>query len=191
MYLIFIFFRCSCEERLLLLSLSFEISLNKYFENIYADCLFFCNLTTLKKKMHVLGCLPKVRIDQPDQSFWKCEFLLKIHLPCTPFRNGLIWLDSVQQNSDKAPALIHVTSSSECHYNHGLYNLEQVLNFISHVEKSLNSVKILEKYLLSLLGLESPWTSQPSSYFCFFISNGISVLQIQLQVVPSNYCHRK
>ena len=69
MYLIFIFFRCSCEERLLLLSLSFEISLNKYFENIYADCLFFCNLTTLKKKMHVLGCLPKVRIDQPDQSF--------------------------------------------------------------------------------------------------------------------------
>lgn len=91
MYLIFIFFRCSCEERLLLLSLSFEISLNKYFENIYADCLFFCNLTTLKKKMHVLGCLPKVRIDQPDQSFWKCEFLLKIHLPCTPFRNGMDW----------------------------------------------------------------------------------------------------
>ena len=42
------------------ISLSFEISLNKYFENMYADCLFFCNLTTLKKKMHVLGCLPKV-----------------------------------------------------------------------------------------------------------------------------------
>ena len=141
-------------------------------------------------------------------SHFECEFLLKTCLPCTPFRNGLIWLDSVQQNSsghkvltngmhpqiikvflpskkilftseipaiwtkdllsfwgtrsplqihsDKAPALIHVTSSSECHYNHGLYNLEQVLNFISHVEKSLNSVKILEKYLLSLLGLESP-----------------------------------
>ena len=32
------------------ISLSFEISLNKYFENMYADCLFFCNLTTLKKK---------------------------------------------------------------------------------------------------------------------------------------------
>ena len=46
----------------------------------------------------------------------------------------------LQIHSDKAPALIHVTSSSECHYNHGLYNLEMVLNFISHLEKSLNSV---------------------------------------------------
>ena len=60
----------------------------------------------------------------------------------------------LQIHSDKAPALIHVTSSSECHYNHGLYNLEKVLNFISLLEKSLNSVKVLEKYSLSLLGLE-------------------------------------
>ena len=60
----------------------------------------------------------------------------------------------LQIHSDKAPALTHVTSSSERHYNHGLYNLEKVLNFISHVEKSLNLVKVLEKYLRSLLGLE-------------------------------------
>ena len=57
----------------------------------------------------------------------------------------------LQIHSDKAPALIHVTSSSECHYNHGSYNLEKVLNFISHLEKSLNLVKVREKYLLSLL----------------------------------------
>ena len=29
---------------------------------------------------------------------------------------------------------------------HGSYNLEKVLNFSSCLEKSLNSVKILEKY---------------------------------------------
>ena len=34
---------------------------------------------------------------------------------------------------------------------HGSYNLETVFNFFSKV---LNSVKILEKYLISLLGLE-------------------------------------
>ena len=38
---------------------------------------------------------------------------------------------------------------------YGSYNLEKVLNFISHLEKSLNSVKVLEKYLISLLGLEN------------------------------------
>ena len=34
------------------------------------------------------------------------------------------------------------------------YNLGKVLNFNSRLEKSLNSVKVLEKYLISLLGLE-------------------------------------
>ena len=33
-------------------------------------------------------------------------------------------------------------------------NLEKVLNFSGHLNKSLNSVKVLEKYLISLLGLK-------------------------------------
>ena len=37
---------------------------------------------------------------------------------------------------------------------HGAYNLEKVLNFSSCFEKSSNSVKVLEKYLISLLGLK-------------------------------------
>ena len=37
---------------------------------------------------------------------------------------------------------------------HGSYNLEKVLNCDSGLEKSWNSVKVLEKYLISLLGLE-------------------------------------
>ena len=37
---------------------------------------------------------------------------------------------------------------------HGSYNLEKVLNFGSRLEKSFNLVKVLEKYLISLLGLE-------------------------------------
>ena len=37
---------------------------------------------------------------------------------------------------------------------HGSYNLEKVLNCDSGLEKSLNWVKVLEKYLISLLGLE-------------------------------------
>ena len=36
-------------------------------------------------------------------------------------------------------------------YTHGSYNLEKVLNFSSRLEKSLISVKVLEKYLISLL----------------------------------------
>ena len=36
---------------------------------------------------------------------------------------------------------------------HGSYNLEKVLNFTSRREKSLESVEVLEKYLISLLGL--------------------------------------
>ena len=37
---------------------------------------------------------------------------------------------------------------------HGSYNLEKVLNFGNRLEKSFNLVKVLEKYLISLLGLE-------------------------------------
>ena len=36
---------------------------------------------------------------------------------------------------------------------HGSYNLEKVLNSTSRREKSLESVEVLEKYLISLLGL--------------------------------------
>ena len=38
--------------------------------------------------------------------------------------------------------------------NHASYNLEKVLNFSSHLEMSFNLVKVLEKYLIFLLGLE-------------------------------------
>ena len=38
--------------------------------------------------------------------------------------------------------------------NHASYNREKVLNFSSHLEKSFNLVKVLEKYLIFLLGLE-------------------------------------
>ena len=37
---------------------------------------------------------------------------------------------------------------------HGSYNLENVLNFSSHLEKYLNWVNVLGKDLISLLGLE-------------------------------------
>ena len=37
---------------------------------------------------------------------------------------------------------------------HGSYNLEKVLNFNSHLEKSFNLVKVLEKHLISLVGHE-------------------------------------
>ena len=37
---------------------------------------------------------------------------------------------------------------------HGSYNLEKVLNFSGRLSKSLNLVKVLEKYLVSLLGLK-------------------------------------
>ena len=49
---------------------------------------------------------------------------------------------------------------------HGSYNLEKVLNFISHLEKSLNSVEVLEKYLISLSGLK---TSLIFSTFLFLL----------------------
>ena len=42
------------------------------------------------------------------------------------------------------------------HSQHGsyMYNLGKVLNFISCCKKLLKLVKVLEKYLISLLGLE-------------------------------------
>ena len=53
---------------------------------------------------------------------------------------------------------------------HGLYNREKVLKFTSRLEKSLNSVKVLEKYLISLLGLEKSLKltilSKPDTFFC-------------------------
>ena len=55
-------------------------------------------------------------------------------------------------------------------YVHGSNNLEKVLNFSSRPEKSLNSVKVLEKYLISLLGLENSLKfttlSMPDTIFC-------------------------
>ena len=38
------------------------------------------------------------------------------------------------------------------------YNLEEVLIFSNRLEKSLNSVEVLEKYLISFLGLENALT---------------------------------
>ena len=42
--------------------------------------------------------------------------------------------------------------------NHGLYNLEKVLKFSCRIE---NSVNVLEKYLISLFGLEKSLNSLP------------------------------
>ena len=53
---------------------------------------------------------------------------------------------------------------------HSSYNLEKVLSFSSRLEKSLNLVKVLEKYLISLLGLEKSLKfttlSMPVTIFC-------------------------
>ena len=51
----------------------------------------------------------------------------------------------------------------------GSYYLEKVLHFSSRLEKSLNSVKVLEKYLISLLGLKKSLkftTLFTPHYFC-------------------------
>ena len=76
-------------------------------------------------------------------------------------------------------------------HSHGSYNLEKVLNVISHLGKSLNLVKVLEQYLISLLGFEKSlnFSAFLFLFFFFFMSNAISVLQIQLQVIPSDHCH--
>ena len=63
---------------------------------------------------------------------------------------------------------------------------EKVLNFISHLEKSLNSVKIREKYLISLTGLK---TSLNFSTFLFLLlqeSYPVSFIILQ-SVVTINY----
>ena len=39
-------------------------------------------------------------------------------------------------------------------FKHGSYNLDKVSNFVSRLGKSFNFVKVLENYLISLLGLE-------------------------------------
>ena len=48
--------------------------------------------------------------------------------------------------------------------------LSRSLNFTSRLDKSLNSAKVLEKYLISLLGLKKPLKfttlSMPTSPFC-------------------------
>ena len=53
---------------------------------------------------------------------------------------------------------------------HGSYNLEKVLNFTSDREKSLKSVEVLEKYLISLLGLGTSLKfttlSTPTTHLC-------------------------
>ena len=52
------------------------------------------------------------------------------------------------------------------------YNLKKVLKFTSRLEKCLYSVKVLEKYLISLLGLEKSLKfttfglSTPDTFFC-------------------------
>ena len=74
-------------------------------------------------------------------------------------------------------------------HSHGSYNLEKVLNVISHLGKSLNLVKVLEWYLISLLGFEKSLNFSAFLFLFFLMSNAISVLQIQLQVIPSDHCH--
>ena len=52
---------------------------------------------------------------------------------------------------------INKTGKKSVFCRRGSYNLEKVLSFSSRLvrlEKSLNSAKVLEKYLISLLGLE-------------------------------------
>ena len=58
------------------------------------------------------------------------------------------------------------------HFQHGsyMYNLGKVLNFTSGRKKLLKLVKVLEKYLISLLGLEKSLKfttlSIPDTIFC-------------------------
>ena len=54
---------------------------------------------------------------------------------------------------------------------HGPFNLGKVLNFTSRLEKSesLDSVQVLKKYLMSLLGLEKSLKSQPCGHFPFSV----------------------
>ena len=86
---------------------------------------------------------------------------------CTTMLN-YCWFDSLSRCGVQRHCLVSFQSSFARIYHvssrHGSYNLDQVLNLISHLEKSLNSVKLFEKYLISLLGLE---TSLNFSTFLF------------------------
>ena len=62
------------------------------------------------------------------------------------------------------------------HYKHGSYNLEKVLNFSSCLEESFIWVKVLEKNLTSLSGLEK-------SLKLATLSENIFVLQQYLTTV--------
>ena len=63
-------------------------------------------------------------------------------------------------------------SKGDHHLQHGsyMYNLGKVLNFTSRRKKLLKLVKVLEKYLISLLGLEKSLKfttlSFPDTIFC-------------------------
>ena len=61
--------------------------------------------------------------------------------------------DSGTQTKFHLAANMHLTGIFYL-LTHSSYNLENVLNFSNRLEKSLNLVKVLEKYLISLLGLE-------------------------------------
>ena len=60
------------------------------------------------------------------------------------------YLCHVEQSQPKAS----ITNVGQKCISPGLYNLEKVLNFTSRLGRSLNSVKVVKKYLISLLGLE-------------------------------------
>ena len=74
----------------------------------------------------------------------------------------------------------------------GSYNLEKVLSFSSRLvrlEKSLNSAKVLEKYLISLLGLEKSLklTTLSTSYTYFLQNQIISSRKIWLILSVKTY----
>ena len=81
---------------------------------------------------------------------------------------------------------------------HGSYNLEKVLSFNSCLSKSFNSVKVLEKYLISLLGLEKFLNFTTlckkifvhEQYLTFVSLFAISVPQMQLNFIPSHFPKR-
>ena len=69
---------------------------------------------------------------------------------------------------------------------HGSYNLEKALKFISRLEKTWIQLRSLKSTLLFYLVLKSPWISL-LSYFWFFLSSAISVLQINCKSCPVTF----
>ena len=70
------------------------------------------------------------------------------------------------------------------------YYLDKVLKCSCCLEKSFNSVKVLEKYLISLLGLEKSLKFTTLSKTIFVHEQyltSVSVPQMQLQVIPSHF----